>query len=171
MNNVWLTVHAQIDLKNALIKLKDGTTPTANELTIKIGEGNLVWTEARNIDYTLNRGLLNEVREGDQVPVEATLDIVWEFLTNVVSTGGIPTPEDFLKQRGNASGYISTDIDICRPFAVDIELTYAPPCGGFLSEIITLNDFRWESFPHDLRAGTLAVTGKCNVVEPTVVRV
>lgn len=160
----------QIDLKDVTILFKDGTG-TPNTLELTIGEGNLTYTEARNIEYTLDRGLLDEVREGDEVPVDVAFDLVWEFLTAVVSSGGIPTPEDFMKKVGNASAFISTDADVCRPFAIDIELTHAPACGGITSEVILLSDFRYESIAHDLRAGTLAVTGRCNVTKATLTRV
>ncbi len=165
----WSTVYLQIDLKNATITFEDGTG-TPNTLDITIGEGNLVWTEARNIEYVLDRGLLDEVREGDQIPVELTIDILWEFLTAVVSTAGIPSPEDFLKKRGNASGFISSDADVCRPYAIDIIVLHDPPCGGIEKETITFSDFRYDSIPHDLRAGTFVVSGSCNITEPTVVR-
>jgi hypothetical protein len=167
----WSPVYLQIDLKDTTISFIDGTTPTANELEITIGEGNVTYTENRNIEYTLDRGLLDEVREGDQVPVDATIDVLWEFLTAVVATAGTPTAEDFLKQRGNAAGYISSDSDVCRPYAIDIEIDHDPSCGGVDHEVIVLGDFRYESIAHDLRAGTLAVTGRCNVTEATVTRV
>ena len=102
----WSTVYLQIDLKNATITFEDGTG-TPNTLDITIGEGNLVWTEARNIEYVLDRGLLDEVREGDQIPVELTIDILWEFLTAVVSTAGIPSPEDFFHTRLMLSCYMT----------------------------------------------------------------
>jgi hypothetical protein len=33
-----------------------------------------------------------------------------------------------------------------------------------------LEDFRYESFNHDLKMGVFAVKGKCNITEATVVR-
>jgi len=161
-------VFAQIDLKYATIKIKDGST---NELTITIGEGNLTYTEARNIEYTLDRGILDEVREGDQIPVDVSMDFVWEYLRGSSASGAPPTVEEALKRIGNAANWVSTDADACRPYAVDIEVTYAPipaSCGD--QEVITLPDFRYESLDHDLRAGTVSVSGKCNVTQATVVR-
>jgi hypothetical protein len=166
---IWLAVYAQIDLKNATIKIKDGSTP-ANELTVKIGEGNLTYTEARNMEYTLDRGVLDEVREGDQIPVDVSFDFVWEYLKGQTGSG-TPTVEDALKNRGEASDWVSTDSDQCRPYAVDIEVTYAPTpvvCGDM--EIILLSDFRYESLDHDLRAGTVAASGRCNITDATVTR-
>jgi hypothetical protein len=168
---VWIPVFAQIDLKYATLKIKDGTTPTPNELEITIGEGNLTYTEAKNMEYTLDRGILDEVREGDQIPIDVSLDFVWEYLRGSSASGAPPTVEEALKNVGNAAAWVSTDSDACRPYAVDLEINYAPvpaSCGD--REIITLPDFRYESLDHDLRAGTVSVSGKCNVTDATVVR-
>lgn len=166
MKRTWFAVFAQIDLKYAVIKLKDGGS---EELEITIGEGNLTYTEARNIEYTLDRGNLDEVREGDQIPMDITIDFVWEYLRS--NGGSVPTVEEALKNIGNASAWVSTDADACRPYAIDIEVTYAPvpaSCGD--QEVITLPDFRYESLDHDLRAGTVSVSGKSNATQATVVR-
>lgn len=139
-------------------------------LEIKVGEGNLNYTEARTVEYILNRDRLDNVRLGADVPVDVSLDFIWEFLT-ARSTDALPTIEDAIKQRGLAAGWESTDADTCRPYAVDIEVEHTPPCGGEEPEIITLADFRWESLPHDLRGASIAMTGKCNVTEAIVNRV
>lgn len=160
---------AQIDLKNATITIMDGTTPTANALIVKIGEGNLTFTERRNIEYTLDRGLIDEVREGDQVPMEVSMDFVWEYLSSVGAT--TPTIKEALKQEGSASDWTSTDADVCRPYAVDVVIAYDPDCGGSTTtETITLPDFRHEEIGHDLREGTMACSGRCNAVAPIAVR-
>ena len=95
---------------------------------------------------------------------------MWDYLKG--STGsGSPTVEDALKNRGEASAWVSSDADACRPYAVDLEITYTPTpasCGD--QEVITLSDFRYEGLDHDLRAGTVAVTGRCNVTAATSVR-
>lgn len=161
------TAFAQIDLKDATVYIRDGDSPV-NSLEIKIGEGNLSWTEARNMEYSLDRGLLDEVKEGDEIPVEVSFDFTWEYLKG--DTGStVPTVEDVLKQRGEAADWVSSDADLCRPYAVDIVVRYVPNCTGD-EEQITLSDFRWESLDHDLRNGTVAVSGKCNVTQATIVR-
>ena len=168
MRKAWVPVFAQIDLKYATIEIKDGGSES---LEVTIGEGNLTYTEAKNIDYTLNRGLLDEVREGDQIPIDVSIDFVWEYLRGSSASGALPTVEEALKNIGNASAWVSTDSDACRPYAVDLVVTYAPvpiTCGD--KEVITLPDYRWESLDHDLRAGTVSTAGKCNVTQATVVR-
>jgi hypothetical protein len=171
----WSTVFAQIDLKNALVKLRDGTPGTPVEITIKVGEGNLTYSEKRNMIYTLDRGVLDEVREGDQVPVDVAFGLIWEYITGGDYTGAVGTVEDFLKKRGLYAGNVSSDSDACRPYAVDVVVEYEPPCAPGSTnpkpnETIILADFRYESLDHDLRAATIACTGKCNVVQATSTR-
>jgi len=163
---------AQIDLKECTIYLKDGGTGSAQQsLEVKIGEGNLTYDEKKNMEYTKDRGALDTVREGDEEQMDVSFDFTWEFLKAVSTTGaGTPTIEDALKQRGEASDWVSSSSDECEPYAVDVEIHYAPDCGSELDEIITLPDFRYTSLAHDLRAGTVAVTGQCNATEAIIVR-
>lgn len=172
MGGFFKPAYAQIDLKNAIIRIKDGGAGTAQQsIEVTIGEGNLTYTERKNIEYTLDRGNLDEVREGDQVPVDISIDAVWEYITGGTATGAIPSIEDALKNRAAAAAWISSDPDACRPYAVDLEIEYLPTpsnCGD--KEIITIPDFRYEEIAHDLRAGTFAISGRANVVEATAVR-
>lgn len=138
-----------------------------NQLEVKIGTGTLSFSEKRNIEYTLDRGTLDEVRSGDEVPMDVKMDFVWEYLKG---SDTIPSVEDALKKRGAASTWRSSDSDQCRPFSVDVVIRYVPDCGGGDHELITLNDFRYESLDHDARGGTVSCSGKCNVTEATVVR-
>lgn len=163
----WKPVYAQIDLKNCILRIKDGGS-TPNTLIVKMGEGNFTYSERKNREYAKNRGLLDLVRDGDEEPVEVKFDGVWEYIRD--ETGGTATIEDALKQRGAASDWVSTDADACQPYAVDLELDNTPNCVDVDKEILTFADFRWEQVDHDLRAGTISVTGHCNVVEPTSVR-
>ena len=174
-NHVFAPAYAQIDLKNTTLTIRDGTTPTPNELELKIGEGNLTWTERREMNYVPDRGILDLVNEGDEQPVEVSLDLVWEFITT--DTSGTPvTPVDFLKRINGASGFTSVDSDVCQPYAVQIEIKHVPKCAGQavnLSddiEITIIDLFRYEQIDFDLRAGTFAVSGRANVTEATSTR-
>ena len=106
--------------------------------------------------------------------MDITFEFVWEFLKGSSDSGGAPPSiEDVLKNVGNAASWISTDADICRPFALDVVLEHVPNCGAggnVDQEIITLPDFRYESLDHDLRAGQISATGRCNSVEASIVR-
>ena len=138
-------------------------------LEVKIGEGNITYTENREMEYILNKGNLDTVREGDQQPVDVSMDFVWEFIT-AVAASGVPTIEDVLKNRGEASGWTTSSSDTCEPYAVDIEIEHIPTCSTEQREITTLHDFRYESLEHDPDEATVSASGRCNVVEPTVTR-
>lgn len=171
--SVWSSVGVLVDIKRSTLTIKDGTLPTPNEIAIKVGEGNLTYTENRTIEYILDRGLIDEVREGDQVPLDVSFEFNWEYVTGSPSSGALPTIEDALKRTGNAGDWTSSDADTCAPYAVDIEILYEPFCGqsaGIENERITISDFRWESLDHDLRAATISVTGRANVRTATAVR-
>ncbi len=169
---VIMTYYSQFDLKNATIRLVDGATGTGkpNKLTIKIGDGNITYDEMKPRVYTKDRGLLSEVRNGDDEPMDVSLDFIWDFLK--ASTTGTPaiTIEDALKQRGGAAGWVSTDADLCRPYALDVEIWYDPACKTAKIEDIILPDFRYEKLNHDPKTGMIKCTGKCNAVEPVVTR-
>lgn len=156
---------ALIDLKNCVVKIKDGTG-TPLEITLKIAEGTLEYTETRNIEYVKDRGKLDDVVLGDEEPMDVSLDVKWDFLKG----DGTATPEDALKQRNDASSWVSTDPDTCAPYCVDIEITHTPICTSTKDEVITLEEFRYETLQHDLNGATLSVQGKCNKVEATLAR-
>jgi hypothetical protein len=139
-------------------------------IEIKVGDGNLTWTESKEYEYVLDRGNLQTVREGDQQPVEVKLDLMYEFYTNGSGGAWLPSPIDFLKRRGEAANLASSSSDPCEPFAIDIHVVYDPPCGSEPNEEYTFPDFRYETLEFDLRESSISVTGKCNAVEPTVTR-
>lgn len=159
---------AKIDLKYCTLRMQDGDTPE-NWVEMKIGEGTLTYTEKRNMEYTKDRGILDTVREGDEEPMDVRFDLLWEFLKS--SSGVVPTPEEALKFTGPAASWVSTSDDLCEPKALDIIVIYEPPCGGEKMELVILPDFRYEQLDHDLKAGTIAVTGKCNAKEASVQRI
>lgn len=139
-----------------------------HQLQIRVGEGNMQWTEKRSVMYTKDRGRLDTVKLGDEEPVEVKLDFTWEFLK--ADTGETPTIEDALKKRGEASSWVTSSSDLCEPYSVDIVVVYTPPCDDVDVEIYRLTDFRYEDLGHDLKQGQVSVSGKCNITEPTVTR-
>jgi hypothetical protein len=139
-----------------------------NYVDVKIGEGNLTYEEKQAFTYTLDRGRLDTVKSGDEAPIDVRMDFTWEELT--AATGDPPTVEDALKQEGAAAGWASASDDPCEPYAVDIEVINDPECGEEGTETVFLSEFRWESLNHDMRAGTVAVTGKCNITKAVKTR-
>lgn len=159
---------SQISLKNVVLKIKDGTE-TPNTLTVKFGDGNFTWDEKTNIEYVKDRGILDTVREGDDEPMDVRFEGVYEYYTGPGST--TPTIDDALRKTGDASTWTSTSADACEPYAVDLEIVNTPTCSGAKAkETLTFPDFRVESISHDVKAGKISVSGKCNAKRPTAVR-
>jgi len=127
------------------------------------------YTENSEYEYELDRGQLDTVREGNQVPMDVNLDFVYEFVTT--GTGEAITPMDAIKGKGGAAEWVSSSADPCEPYAVDVEVEHIPPCGGADMEISIFPDFRADSKEFDLGEATVSVSGRCNAVEPTISRV
>lgn len=140
-----------------------------HEIEVKMGEGNLTYNEKKARQYTLDRGKLDTVRNGDEAPVEIKLDGTWEWIRG--ATGEPPTPEDVVKRRGAAANWVSTSADECEPYSIDLVVEYRPECVTQPWEMITLPDFRYEEINHDTKAGTLSFTGKSNVTEANSTRI
>jgi len=140
----------------------------SQQLEIKVGDGNVTYTEHRNYEYMLDRGDLDTVREGDEVPLDVKLDCTYEHITT--GTSEDISPMDALKGVGEASGWVSSASDPCEPYAIDIEVEHVPPCGGAQKEITLFPDFRAETKEINFKEATISLTGKCNVIEPVVTR-
>jgi hypothetical protein len=160
----WKAVFSQVDLKYCTLKIHDGA---GHDVEMRVGDGTLQWTEKKNIEYQLDRGLLDEVREGDQVPVEVSFDLIWDYIK---STGSTWTVHDILTNNNNH--FTSSDNDTCRPYAVDIEVVYDPQPSGCAGgqETILLSDFRVEELQFDTKEGKISCSGKCNIVKATTTR-
>ncbi len=138
-------------------------------LVIKIGEGNLTYTENKPREYVRDRGALDTVRDADEEPVDVNFDFVWEFLA-AVGSSAIPTVKEALKKTGEASAWLSTSSDACEPYCINIEVNYDPGCGGENTELVELQEFRYENLEHNISDAQVACTGKCNKVEATETR-
>jgi hypothetical protein len=146
----------------------DVITFKAQQIDIKVGDGNLKYTENKEYNYMLDRGDLDTVREGDEKPLDVSLDFVYEFVTT--GTSETITPVDALKAIGSATEWVTSSSDACEPYCVDVEIEHNPPCGTAQTEITLLPDFRYEKLEFSLKDATIAVTGKCNVSTATISR-
>jgi hypothetical protein len=148
--------------------LDDGVlTFLNNEIEIKVGDGNITYTKNKEYEYLLDRGDLDTVREGNQIPMDVNVDFVYEFIRSV--TGGAVTPSDAISGEGGAAEWVSSSDDDCEPYAIDIEIEHTPPCTG-TPETTTLPDFRADSEECDLGAATVSAQGRCNATKPLYVR-
>ena len=176
----------------SIVSVTGGSTPTAfsftppltqnessgaavtvgpNILKVKVGEGNLTFNAKRNMIYVREKRSIVDgfVMTGDDEPMDVKLDMIWEFLSS--DTGDPPTMEEAILNEGNAAGWVTSGANPCEPYAIDIEVIYTPPCAGVDAERIVLAEYRWESLDHDLKAGTLATSGKCKILTPVATRV
>ncbi len=168
---VSLIFGTKFDLKKTTVYMVDGATGTGkpNKLALRIGDGNIEFDESKVREYVKDRGVLYDVRDGDEEPMDVTLDIIWEHL-KASSTSNDVTPEDFLKFRGGASSFVSSDSNACRPKSIDLWIVYDPACSTEEIEKIELPDFRYEKLNHNAKQGMLKCTGKCNATEATITR-
>jgi len=146
----------------------DVITFLSQQLNIKIGDGNLTYTENNEYEYDLDRGVLDTVRAGDQVPLDLSLDFVYEYITT--GTGEEISPMDALKQIGGASDWVSSSADPCEPYAIDVVVIHTPICTTQEIETTVFPDFRSESREADLGEASVSVTGRCNAIQPTITR-
>lgn len=146
----------------------DVITFLPQQLDIKIGDGNITYTESSEYEYDLDRGVLDTVRSGNQVPLDLSIDFVYEYITT--GTGETISPMDALKNIGGASGWVSSSADPCEPYAVDIEVIHTPICTTKAIETTVFPDFRSESREPDMGEASISVTGRCNAIQPIVTR-
>jgi len=163
---VYRPAFRQLDMKNCVFTIVDGGSQS---ITVTVGEGNFQWTERVTREYTLDRGVLDEVRNGDEAPVDVNFAFTWEQISS--DSADTATLEDVLKNQNAAADWVSSDADACRPYAVDLIITNTPDCVTGDIEVLTFSDFRYEELSHDLRAGTIACTGKCNITMPSSERI
>ncbi len=152
------------------VSVADNTfiTMLGNIIEIHIGEGTLTYSEKRAVVYVLNRGKIYTVKLGDDAPMDVTFQFIWEFLR--AASGEPPTVEEGLRKIGAAADWVSSSSDPCEPYSVDIVICNVPPCVGN-SETIVLKYFRHEDLSHDLKAGQVSVTGKCNLAFAQIARI
>lgn len=134
-----------------------------NSIELHIGEGNLEWTEKRNIIYVKDRGKLAYTRLGDEEPVDVSMEFIWDFLTS--ASGEPVTMKEALTNKGAASTWLSSADDKCQPYAVNIRIIYTPPCAGVDKEVILIQDYRYEELQHSTKDAKVATKGKANIQE------
>jgi len=138
------------------------------QLEVKIGDGNITYTEHNEYSYLLDRDNLDTVKEGKEVPMDVKWDSVYEYITT--GTGENISPMDALKGIGGADEWISYSADPCEPYAVAIEVEHVSPCATTKGETTLFPDFRSEQREVNFKDATISVTGKCNITEPIVTR-
>jgi len=149
-----------------------GTEPIVfapQELEIKVGDGEIKYTEASEYKYDKDRGKLDTVREGDDVPMEVSMNFTFEHVKS--GTAEAITPVEAIKGIDAAVEWVSSSSDLCEPYCIDVEVVHTPPCGAVATDVTIFPDFRSEKRDFDFKNASIAVSGKCNATEPIVTRV
>lgn len=137
-------------------------------LEIKIGEGDLSWSESRELIYDRDRDLLDTVRLGQEQPVSIDLAFTFEYVTS--ESGQAITPVDALKNINGAVEWISSSADACEPYAVDVYVIHDIPCGTSHDQDFLFADFRYESLDYSMQDATISVSGQCNITDVVTTR-
>ena len=142
-------------------------------LRVKVGEGNITWSEKKPREYKKDRGVLDTVRNADEEPMDINFAFQYEELTSTDPMTDPPTPEDAIKQRGAAASWVSSDTsDPCAPYCLNIWVLHTPlNCTAVAKELVVLPKFYYEQLDHDPKAGTISCTGKCNATQADVYRI
>ena len=138
------------------------------QLEVKLGDGDAKWDTNKQYKYDLDRGLLDAVRQGDDVPLDLTVTATWEHVRT--GTLEVVTPVDAMDQVGGAAEWVSSSADLCEPYAVDVKIVHAPQCVATQKETYLFPDFRAEKKSFDIKNASIACSGKCNVTVPTISR-
>jgi hypothetical protein len=146
----------------------DAITFQPQQLSIKVGDGDLKYTENPTYQYFNDRGILDTVRLGDDTPMDVDLNFVFEHITT--GTNETIAPMDALKRMGSASEWVSSATDKCEPYAVDLIVEQDPPCGTNQKDIFTFPDFRADKREASFKDANIVITGRCMAVEPIVTR-
>jgi len=153
------------NLRNTTINIGDNAF--ANFIEVKIGDGNFTYSEKVNREYLMDRGVMDEVIDGDDVPMDVSFDFRWQFITG---QGAAITIEDALKKWGNASGWVSSGA-VCEPYCVDIQVQHTPICTANHIELLVFPEFRYEELSHDAKGRSISCKGRCNTTRATATRV
>lgn len=157
----------QRNIRDATITIKGAGGKGGTGITMQVGEGNVTWSEKRNLEYIRDRGVILNTREGDDDPVDVSIDAIWDWLIDTTSDDSF---REAFTGKTNTNGISSKwttadDGDECAPYAVNVYVAMdACPAVATPQETIKLEFYRYESFDYDLRAGTLATSGKADSV-------
>ena len=164
------------NLRNSWLYIGDATSSvaggvmTGNYVEVKIGEGNVQWTEAKSPEYQLDRGriidttngttdiVVGSVITGDEQPMDISFDIMFEYYSGTATINPIEALKGVKVENyddvtaktrpagvlsGGALGnWVAADTaDPCAPWSVNIFLKFDPICGG------VGNTDEWIKFP------------------------
>jgi hypothetical protein len=189
----------KIDLKNCTLFIRrtpEAATPPGSTqgdyLIVKFGEGNFNYTIRRNFTYELDRGKLDDVRRGDEAPLDVSFGGKYEYIQSI-NPGVDPLKTDLANAYRNqltlqeamrgkrfdpalTHPWVDAGVEreewlACSPYCTALELhnDLRRECPDLLNvpgEALLFRYFRAEAVDNDTKAGTVAVTGKADILRP-----
>jgi len=153
-------------LRDAVLTVIDGTTPTPNEVEVLVASGDLSIRETREYKEILDRGTLHQLKSGDEVPMDISFSA--RFHGYQVADSGENAIEAIMG-RGGASGYTSTLDATTNVYTTNLRWDLKDKDAS-TEETVTLSHF----YPTSLEvsegddANTYTVTGRAFVTAPTI---
>jgi len=126
------------NFRDGALTLYDNTT-TPETLEIPYCEGDFSYTETEEFINILDRGVLDHVRQGNQVPVSWSFS--FKFREWKADSGASPSPIDCMKQRNEASAWVSVAQD-GEPYAFGMTYEVANPDSNGKKETLTFDKCR-----------------------------
>ena len=125
--------------RDGVLKLKDGTEYTPNEVIIPFVNANLTWTRKDEKVEVSDRGALSHLREGDEEPIEGSFSCKFEEFLSDDNSNANNSPcayEAFFKE-GEAADWVSTNDDGGEVYTLTMILEITNPNSDGDNERIT----------------------------------
>ena len=138
-------------------------------ISAKLGsEGEVSHTKTKDPIIDTDRGVIDGARLGIDQPLTVDLTYVYDWLR--ASSGNAVTVDEVLEQEGEAADWITSAVDPCEPYQVDIFVIDRPPCGSEEAEITIYRYFIYRTVNASVTAASVTVNGVCVSNKPEVVR-
>lgn len=155
------------NLRDATLKIVDGTSVTELTCTVALLEGDLAWDSKQSVNVIKDRGTLNAMRKGDEEACAVSFTV--KFTGCYSEDAGDPTPYEALMNENDASTWISTTAATSDLYTVDLLFYYTDPGTASGVEYLRFTDFAHESiaFKEGDEYNTLSVSGIALCTAPT----
>jgi len=147
----------------------DVITWLPQRVEMKVGEGDVEFTENQEAIIDTDRGLLDGMRSGTEQAMTISSSFVYDWLR--ASSGDPITVYEALKRKGDAAGWHNAALDPCEPYQVDMFIIDRPDCGSEEAEIMFFRRMRTTSISASVAGASVSLEGTCMVVEPEIQRV
>lgn len=160
------------NLRDSTITFSDGTTPTANSITLVLEEGDLKFDAKQNVINISDRGVLDHQRVGDQEVITGSMTLKYVELIKQ-SAGTNAMPYEVVTRTGTAASWVTTNTDGGDVFNFTIMITINDPDATRSDEKFTFTKVRVTSigFQEGADYNTLSFEFQAFQTLPTVAKV